>query len=72
MSKKDNSGQEDRRSREDRRKINRAIKFPLRTLEGLVVLKDRRKTPDRRVNNISVEESDIDEDEFLKMFDQRK
>ena len=60
--------EDDRRSREDRRSLHRAVSFPYKTKEGLVILKDRRKAPDRRVNNISVEDAEIDEEEFIKKY----
>ena len=60
-------GQE-RRARDDRRSLHRSVSFPFKTKEGLVVLKDRRKTPDRRINNISVEDAEIDEEEFIKKY----
>ncbi len=59
---------EDRRDREDRRSLHRAVSFPYKTKEGLVILKDRRKAPDRRINNISVEDTEIDEEEFIKRY----
>ena len=65
--KKESAEKEDeRRKGEDRRNLSRSVSFPYKTKEGLVILKDRRKTPDRRVNNIEVEESQIDEDEFFE------
>jgi hypothetical protein len=60
--------QEDRRERDDRRSHHRAVDFPYKTKQGLVILKDRRKAPDRRVNNISVEDTEIDEEEFIKRY----
>lgn len=62
------SGQE-RRSKEDRRSLHRAVSFPYKTKEGLVILKDRRKTPDRRINNITVEDAEIDEEEFIRNYE---
>ena len=59
---------EDRRSRDDRRSLHQAVSFPYKTKEGLVILKDRRKSPDRRLNNISVEDTEIDEEEFIKRY----
>lgn len=59
---------EERREKEDRRSLHRAVSFPYKTKEGLVILKDRRKAPDRRVNNISVEDAEIDEEEFIKKY----
>ena len=58
----------ERREREDRRNLHRAVDFPYKTKQGLVILKDRRKAPDRRVNNISVEDAEIDEEEFIKRY----
>lgn len=65
---KTNDHHEERRTKEDRRSLHRAVSFPYKTKEGLVILKDRRKTPDRRVNNISVEDTEIDEEEFIKKY----
>ena len=60
--------EEERRKHDDRRSLHRAVSFPYKTKVGLVILKDRRKTPDRRVNNISVEDAEIDEEEFIKKY----
>ena len=70
MSDKDDMDEErkERREREDRRNLHRAVDFPYKTKQGLVILKDRRKAPDRRVNNISVEDAEIDEEEFIKRY----
>ena len=57
---------EERRAENDRRNLNKSVSFPYKTKEGLVILKDRRKTPDRRISNICVEDSDIDEKEFFE------
>jgi len=62
-----NEERKERREREDRRNIY-AVDFPYKTKQGLVILKDRRKAPDRRVNNISVEDTEIDEEEFIKRY----
>ena len=59
---------ENRRKSEDRRSLRAAASFPYKTKKGLVILKDRRKAPDRRVNNISVEDTEIDEEEFIKRY----
>jgi hypothetical protein len=59
---------ENRRERNDRRSFNRTVDFPYKIKQGLVILKDRRKAPDRRVNNISVEDTEIDEEEFIKRY----
>ena len=70
MSDQDKSKEErdNRRSRNDRRSLHREVSFPYKTKNGLVVLTDRRKTPDRRVNNIAVEDTEIDEEEFIKKY----
>jgi hypothetical protein len=63
-----NKDREDRREREDRRSLHRGVSFPYKTKVGLVILKDRRTTPDRRLNNILVEDTEIDEEEFIKRY----
>ncbi|MFK7793772.1 MAG: hypothetical protein AB8B89_00345 [Gammaproteobacteria bacterium] len=63
-----NEEQEERRKSNDRRALHRSVDFPYKTKEGLVILKDRRKAPDRRVNNIAVEDTEIDEEEFIKKY----
>ena len=71
MRNQDNSGKrrrQERRSKEDRRNINRSVTFPYKSKEGTVIIKDKRKTPDRRLNNIRVESTEIDEEEFLKNY----
>ena len=69
--KKDNQERENRRDDGDRRNLTKSVSFPYKTKEGLVILKDRRKTPDRRLSNICVEESDIDEEEFFEFLKNR-
>ena len=73
MSKDKNPEQkhDERRAEGDRRNLAKSVSFPYKTKEGLVILKDRRKTPDRRISNICVEESDIDEQEFLEFLKNR-
>lgn len=68
LGKKKESAEKDdeRRKGDDRRNLSRSVSFPYKTREGLVILKDRRKTPDRRLNNIEVGESPIDEEEFFE------
>ena len=68
MSKKQDSDQKEDERREggDRRNLHKSVSFPYKTKEGLVILKDRRKTPDRRLSNIEVEDSEIDEEEFFE------
>ncbi len=69
--KKSDQDREERRGENDRRNLNKSVSFPYRTKEGLVILKDRRKTPDRRISNICVEDSDIDEEEFFESLKNR-
>ena len=59
---------QERRSTEDRRNINQSVSFPYQSKNGIVIIKDRRKTPDRRLNNINVEDAEIGEEEFLKNY----
>ena len=65
---KSDKPEQERRAKEDRRNINRSVSFPYKSKDGIVIIKDRRKTPDRRLNNISVEATEIDEEEFLKNY----
>lgn len=73
MSKGKKADQEnkERRAETDRRNLNKSVSFPYKTKEGLVILKDRRKTPDRRLSNICVEDSEIDEEEFFEYLKNR-
>jgi len=68
LSKKKDSDQErnERRASRDRRNLSKSVSFPYEVRKGLVILTDRRKTPDRRISNISVEDSQIDEEEFFE------
>ena len=50
----------ERRAGGDRRKNSGAVAFPLVDSSGIEVKEDRRKIPDRRINNIVVEEVAID------------
>ena len=61
---------DDRRDKKDRRSFHAERDFPLKTKDGVIVTKDRRKTPDRRLSNISVEITDLDEEEFTEFFTQ--
>lgn len=56
----------ERRSIQDRRDFLRTRAFPIRLKSGIVVAKDRRKTPDRRLNNIEALETELDEEEFQR------
>ena len=57
-----------RRSNRDRRKEEYYVDFPVKTLEGYVVHKDRRFKPERRLRNIRVSENILNEAEFRKIF----
>lgn len=69
--KKADQERKERRAEADRRNLNKSVSFPYKTKEGLVILKDRRKTPDRRLSNILVEDSEIDEQEFFEFLKKR-
>lgn len=57
---------EERRAKHDRREFTSALNDATKELGELVIQKDRRKMPERRLNNISVEETEIVEEEFLE------
>jgi hypothetical protein len=61
---------DDRRSKHDRRSFTKERDFPLKTKTGAVVMRDRRTLPDRRLSNISVEISDLNDEDFAEFFDQ--
>ena len=56
----------ERRSTQDRRDFLRDRTFPIKLSNGIVVARDRRKTPDRRLNNIDAQETELDEEEFQR------
>ena len=58
--------QEDRRTENDRRDFKSSLENSIDDTDGLIINKDRRKMPERRLNNIQVEETEIVEDEFLE------
>lgn len=64
-----NNDADNRRKGKDRRSFDREKDFPLKTRNGAVVTKDRRTSPERRLSNISVEITDLDEQEFAEFFD---
>ncbi len=70
MSDQDNKNQKkkDRRGRDDRRSLSRSASFPYETKQGLLIYEDRRRIPERRINNISVEDTEINEEEFIKKY----
>ena len=59
---------EERREKRDRRNMEASIDFPFKTKEGLVIMKDRRVRPDRRLNNIAVDNAEIDDEEFEEVY----
>ena len=46
-----------------------SVEFPFKTKEGLIIMKDRRVRPDRRLNNIAVDNDEIDEQQFEKVYE---
>ncbi len=46
----------DHRTQADRRSFEPPSKFPVITSNGIVIQRDRRRLPDRRIANIMVEE----------------
>lgn len=57
---------DERRAEDDRRDFKSALSDPNNLLGEAVTNRDRRKMPERRLNNISVEETEIVEKEFLE------
>lgn len=67
---KKTNDEDDRRDTIDRRSFTRERDFPLKSKSGSIVTKDRRTSPERRLSNISVEITDLNEEEFAQFFDQ--
>ena len=65
---KSNEQDSERREKNDRRNLENSVDFPFKTKEGLIVMKDRRVRPDRRLNNIAVNNEDIDEEAFVETY----
>ena len=65
---KGQSKQENRREKQDRRAMDNSADFPFKTKEGLIVMKDRRVRPDRRLNNIAVDTEEIDQEQFEETY----
>ena len=57
---------DERRATNDRRDFISALSDSSKELGEMMIKKDRRKMPERRLNNISVEENEIVEEEFLE------
>lgn len=66
--KKSAKKEEERRDRKDRRNMEASIDFPFKTKEGLIIMKDRRVRPDRRLNNIAVRNAELDEQQFEEIY----
>lgn len=66
--KKSAKKEEERRDRKDRRNMEASIDFPFKTKEGLIIMKDRRVRPDRRLNNIAVGSTELDEHQFEEIY----
>ena len=58
----------DRRSGTDRRKSKQPASFPLQDCNGELVIKDRRISPDRRVEGLELTVSDMPNEEFYQFF----
>lgn len=56
------------RSQRDRRSDVKRAAFPVSTLDGYMVYKDRRSKPERRIQNIGVSEVILNEANFRKLF----
>ena len=59
---------EERRNQPDRRTNFTATTFPVITKQGTWIRKECRKTPERRVDNINVDETQVDAEEFKELF----
>ena len=55
---------ERRKSMSDRREFGHRVKFPYKDHRGTVILRDRRKQPDRRLSNFEINTAEMDEEEF--------
>ncbi|MDW3094757.1 MAG: hypothetical protein R8G33_03700 [Gammaproteobacteria bacterium] len=58
----------ERRVREDRRLNLNPTTFPVFTTSGTWIRKECRKTPERRIENINVTETQIEDEEFNELF----
>lgn len=65
---KEQSKRPERREIKDRRGMDKSVDFPFKTKEGLIVMKDRRVRPDRRINNIAVDNAEIDTEQFEDVY----
>ncbi len=60
--------QERRRKSSERRRNEAIAQFPIITTQGICVRCDRRKIPDRRISNIIVRETYLNEEVFDTLF----
>lgn len=58
----------ERRETSDRRVDFTATTFPIFTKQGTWVRKECRKTPERRIENLNVTETQLDAQEFKELF----
>ncbi len=58
----------ERRTQEDRRIDFNPTTFPVYTKQGTWVRKECRKTPERRIDNMNVSETELDAHEFKELF----
>ena len=63
---------EERRTKTDRRSFKSLHSNALEDTQEMILGGDRRKMPERRLNNISVETSEIVEEEFLEFLENYK
>ncbi len=64
--------QAERRDKNDRRDFKSSLSNSSNDTDELVINRDRRKMPERRLNNIQVEETEIVEDEFFEYMESYK
>ena len=58
------------RLRRERRSAVQTNEFPLEDLNGNIVTKDRRVTPERRIEGVDITEAKISQAEFQEYFDE--
>ena len=64
----DDTENHDRRDKPDRRLDLNPTTFPVFTTSGTWIRRECRKTPERRLNNIDVTETNVRDDEFNELF----
>jgi hypothetical protein len=58
----------DRRNKDERRRMGSSTQFPIITTQGVCVRKDRRTIPERRISNIVVKEWKMKDSVFEMLF----